>query len=340
MANRPFFDTLEMKGGGDAVSAARAVLQTGEYDFAWNIQAEDDVLRRLEQRGKGRVLVTPTSAPEFIQLNFSDPGKEIDGERASVKAPHPMLTDPAVRTALGLLVDRATIQEQIYGRLGQLTANFLNLPRRFQSQNLRMEFSVDRANQVLEGAGWKRGADGLRARDGKRLKMLFQTSINSPRQKVQQIIKQACQKAGIDLELKSVTASVFFSSDVANPDTNTKFYADLEMFNIFSGPDPGFFMNQFCSWEIASKENKWQGRNLSRWRNEEYDKAYIAARSELDPIKRAALFIRMNELLIENHVVIPIVNRPEVGAASHKLRMTLSGWERHTWLLKDWYREA
>src|SRR5882762_5554614 len=179
VANRPFFDTLEMKGGGDAVSAARAVLQTGEYDFAWNIQAEDDVLRRLEQGSKGRVLVTPTSAPEFIQVNFTDPLKEVDGERSSVKAPHPFLTDTSVRTALGLVVDRATIQEQIYGRLGQLTANFLNLPRRFQSPNLKWEFSVDRANQVLDAAGWKRGADGVRARDGRRLKLLFQTSINT-----------------------------------------------------------------------------------------------------------------------------------------------------------------
>ena len=43
-----------MKGGGDAASAARAVLQTGEFDFAWNMQVEDDILKRLEQGGKGR----------------------------------------------------------------------------------------------------------------------------------------------------------------------------------------------------------------------------------------------------------------------------------------------
>ncbi|HWM76443.1 MAG TPA: ABC transporter substrate-binding protein, partial [Methylomirabilota bacterium] len=53
--NRPYFDTVEMKGGGDAVSAARAVLQTGEYDYGWNMQVEDDILQRLEQNGKGRV---------------------------------------------------------------------------------------------------------------------------------------------------------------------------------------------------------------------------------------------------------------------------------------------
>src|SRR5262249_35756357 len=46
--NRPYFDTIELKGGGDAVSAARAVVQTGEYDFAWNTQVEDEVLLKLE----------------------------------------------------------------------------------------------------------------------------------------------------------------------------------------------------------------------------------------------------------------------------------------------------
>jgi peptide/nickel transport system substrate-binding protein len=105
------------------------------------------------------------------------------------------------------------------------------------------------------------------------------------------------------------------------------------------GPGPDFFMNQFVSWEVAQKENKWQGRNLSRWRNAEYDRTYRAARIELDPVKRAALYIHMNELVIGNRVVIPIVIRPELGAASNKLRMTLSGWDNHTWLLRDWYRD-
>ena len=59
MPNRPYFDTIEMKGGGDAVSAARAVLQTGEYDFAWNMQVEDEILKRLEASGKGQVAYPP-----------------------------------------------------------------------------------------------------------------------------------------------------------------------------------------------------------------------------------------------------------------------------------------
>src|SRR5262249_59254812 len=99
----------------------------------------------------------------------------------------------------------------------------------FVSPNVRWEFSVDRANQILEAAGWRRGPDGVRAKDGKRLKMLFQTSVNGPRQKTQQIIKQACAKARIELDLKAVVPPAFFSADPGNPDTWNHFYADLQM---------------------------------------------------------------------------------------------------------------
>ena len=339
--NRPFFDTLEMKGGGDATSAARAVLQTGEFDYAWNMQVEDDILRRLEQGGKGRVNIWPTGNPEHIQCNFSDPWMEVDGERASARTTHALLADPAVRQALNLLVDRASVQEQIYGRQGQTSANFLNAPSRFYSRNTRWEFNVDKANQILDAAGWTRGADGVRAKDGRKLKMVYQTSINAPRQKNQQIVKQAAAKAGVELELKSVVASVFFSSDPANPDTYAHFYSDLQMYNTtMTAPDPQYFMNQFCSWEIASKANKWQGRNVTRWRNEEYDRAYRAADAELDPIKRAALFIKMNDLVIQNVVVIPVLWRNGVSSSSLRLRgMDLTGWDSTFWRLPYWHRQ-
>jgi peptide/nickel transport system substrate-binding protein len=339
--NRPYFDTIEMKGGGDAVSAARAVLQTGEFDYAWNLQVEDEILLRLEQGGKGRVNVIPGGDIEFIQLNFTDPWTEVDGERANIKTKHPLLSDPAVREALNLLVDRASVQQFIYGRTGIATANFVNNPERFRSKNTKFEFNVDKANQVLETAGWKKGADGIRVKDGKKLKFVYQTSVNQPRQKTQAIVKQACQKAGIDVELKAVTASVFFSSDFANPDTFAKFFCDIQMLTFtMTQPDPEVFMNQYCSWEVSAKANKWQGRNSTRWTSDDYDKAYRAAEIELDPVKRAALFIRMNDLVIQARAIIPVVTRPRVRASNLKLRVSVSGWDSDFWALQDWYREA
>jgi len=341
VANRPYFDTIEMKGGGDAVSAARAVIQTGEFDYAWNVQVEDEILKKLEVGGKGRAAITPGGNIEFIQLNQADPWTEVDGERASPKSKHPIFSDPAVRPAMALLVDRKGVQDFIYGRTGVATGNFINNPPPFRSPNTKWEFNVDKANAVLEAAGWKKGADGIREKGGKKLKLVFQTSINAPRQKTQAIIKQACQKAGVDLELKSVTASVFFSSDVANPDTYTKFWCDMQMYTTtMTQPDPELFMDQYCSWLFSSRENKWQGRNAVRWKNDEYDKAYRAAEAELDPVKRAALFIRMNDLVCMDNVIIPVVYRPRVAAVSTKLSAPLSGWDNDFWNLKDWYRDT
>ena len=341
IANRPHFDSFEMKGGGDAVSAARAVLQTGEYDFAWNLQVEDEILKRLEASGKGRAFITAGGNIEFMQLNSTDPNVEIDGERSHASTKHPAFSDPAVRQAMGLLVDRQGIQDFIYGRTGVATANFLNNPPRFKSPNMKFEFNVEKANQVLEAAGWKRGAGGVREKGNVKLKFLYQTSINAPRQKTQQIVKQAAQKAGIDLELKSVTGSVFFSTDFANPDTYPKFYSDVQMYTTtMTIPDPQVFMEQYTSWEMATKANKWAGRNISRWRNAEYDKVFREAQSELDPVKRAAMFIRLNDLIITDGHIIPVVYRPRVAGVATKLSAPLSGWDNDMWALPHWYREA
>ncbi len=339
--NRPHFDTVEIKGGGDAVSAARAVLQTSEYDYAWNMQVEDEILTKLESAGKGKVSIVETGAIEFIMLNVTDPAMEVDGERASVKTKHPLFGDPAVRQAISLLIDRSSIEKFIYGRTGSATANFLNSPERVRSKNTKFEFNIEKANQILEAAGWKKGPDGIRAKDGKSLKFVYQTSINAPRQKTQAIVKQACQKAGIDVELKSVVASVFFSSDTANPDTYPHFYCDAQMYNTtMFQPDPQVFMNQYVSWQVANKENKWQGRNVSRWQSKEYDEIYHQAEQELDAVKRAAMYIKLNELVVGDNYIQPVVRRPKVTAVSSNLTTHFSGWDNDLWQIANWYRDA
>jgi peptide/nickel transport system substrate-binding protein len=341
VANRPFFDTVELKGGGDPVSAARAVLQTGQYDYGWGLNMEDEILRRLEEGGKGRVVIGRTTNIDYIQVNQADPWRDVDGERASIKTTHPFLTDPAVRSALALLVDRAGIQSEIWGRQGDTTGNFLNR-RPFASPNTRWEFSVDKANALLDAGGWKRGPDGIRVKDGKRLKLLFQT-VNQPiRQKMQQVVKQACSRAGIECELKAVVGSVFFGSDPGNVDTESHFYADLQLSpKILRQPDPQAFMRAFCSWEVAQKANKWAGVNVTRYRSDEYDRLWRGAEGEMDPVKRAAMFMRMNDLVVQNVVVIPVVIRHAVFATATSIRgFDFSPFSGPLWRLVYWTREA
>jgi len=146
----------------------------------------------------------------------------------------------------------------------------------------------------------------------------------------------------MEMELKSVVSSVFFSSDVANTDTYSKFYSDIQMYSNGPGaPDAAVFMLQFTSWELAAKDNKWQGRNITRWRNEEADRAWRAASTEMDPVKRAAHFIKMNDLVIQNVVTIPLIWRNAVAGAANRLKgVDLSGWDSYLWHLAYWHREA
>ncbi|MGH8068292.1 MAG: peptide ABC transporter substrate-binding protein [Candidatus Entotheonellia bacterium] len=341
--NRPFFDMVELKGGGDAASAARAVIQTGEFDYAWNLQVEKDVLERIERQGtRGKVVIFPQAGIEHIQLNRTDPWAAVDGERSSLKAPHPFLTDPLVRRAYNVAVDRRIIAEQLYGAAGQPTSNFINSPKRFQSANTRWEFDLEKAAQWLDQAGWTRGSDGFRVKEGRRMKLVYQTAVNPVRQKTQAIVKKAFEHIGIEVELKAVNAGVYFSSDPANPDTYAHFYTDIQMYSFGPGsPDPQAHLNRFVSWQIAQKANNWSGRNIVRWSNAEYDRLWKQAETELDPTKRAALIIRMNDLLIEDVALIPVIWRNGVRAVSHKLHgMELSDWDSDFWDLAYWYREA
>lgn len=340
LPNRPYFDTVELKGGGDAVSAARAVLQTGEYDYAYNLQVEDEVLKRLEEGGKGRVDIVFGNYVEFLLLNATDPNVEVDGEKSSIKTKHFAFSDPAVRQAMNLLVDRKSIGDYIYGRTGKPSANTVNGPQVYVSPNTTFAFDIAKANKLLDDAGWAKGSDGIRAKDGKRMHFVYQTSINGPRQKTQAIIKQACQKAGIEVELKSVAASVFFSSDVANPDTYPHFYADMEeyAFNA-TQPDPTTWLLQYVSWEAAQKANKWQGRNIARWQSAEYDDLNKKAATELDAVKRAAMVIRMNDLAVADNVV-PLIYRGSAAGLLKGLHAPRSGWDNDLWDIADWWKEA
>jgi len=131
---------------------------------------------------------------------------------------------------------------------------------------------------------------------------------------------------------------VYFSSDVANPDTYPHFYADLQMYTTGPGrPDPAQWMRSFLSEEVSQKSNKWQGRNITRWQNKEYDDTWNASENEMDPVKRVALLIKLNDLVIKNNVVIPELFRMSVSAAAKNLNVTLSGWDSDTANLREWH---
>ena len=336
------FKRIELKGGGDATSAARAVLQTGDADFAYNLQVESGILQQLETAGKGKVVSNLGGSMERIVVNYTDPNQATpDGERSSLKFPHPFLTDTKVRQALSLSVDRDTIAQQLYGATGQSTANFLIAPSEYVSPNTSYEFNLNKAATLLDEAGWQdTNGNGTRDKNGVEMKVLFQTSVNPLRQKTQEVIKQAWQSLGIGVELKSIDASIFFSSDPASNDTVEHLYADLQMFTrTINNPDPVSYMKTYTCREIPQKDNNWVGTNSARYCNPEYDRLWQQSRVELNPDKRKQIFIKMNDLLVNNAVVIPLIHRADVVGVSNKLLgVDLTPWDTRTWNIMDWQR--
>ncbi len=340
-AGKPYFQQVVFQGGGNANSAARAVLQTGDVDFAFNLQLEPQVLKQLETGGKGKVSSIFDSTIERIFFNFTDPHQATaDGERSSLKFPHPFFTDKKVRRAFNLAINREAIATQLYGDAGAATTNVVVLPPQYNSPNTNYEFNLAQAAALLDEAGWvDSNGNGIRDKNGVEMKVLFQTTVNSVRQKTQAIVKQALKSIGVEVEIKSIDATIFFSADASNPDTNTHFYADLQMYTHGTGTDPVMTFKGFTCEEIAQKANNWSGANYSRYCNPAYDELWQQSTTELDPEKRRQLFIQMNDLLVNEVVTMPIINRADVvGVSNTLIGLDFTPWDTNTWKIMDWKR--
>ncbi|HET9496096.1 MAG TPA: peptide ABC transporter substrate-binding protein [Chloroflexia bacterium] len=340
-ADKPYFSRLELLGGGDVTLAARAV-QDGLVDYAWNLAVDDTMLDEVESGGKSKVYPVATSFVERIMLNFTDPNRETsDGERSSVQFPHPFLTDKQVRQAISMAIDRQSIAEA-YGRGGKLTNNILTEPPAYSSPNTSIEFNPDKASTLLDEAGWKdTDGDGVREKDEIKLKLLFQTSVQPLRQLAQEVVKGNLEAIGFEVELKNIDSSLFFGPPKDTTDTRRQFYADLEEY-AFSpkNPDPGAYMVGWTCAEIAQKSNDWALSNWARYCNPAYDALYEQAKTEIDPENRRQLFIQMNDLLIEDAAVIPLVHLSfPVGLTTDVTGFDFTPWDVEVWNVEDWRRK-
>jgi peptide/nickel transport system substrate-binding protein len=314
-ATKPYFKSIAIKGGGDATSAARAVLQTGDYDYAWNVQVTPDVLNSIAKGSKyAKVYSSPGTTIESLNFNFSDPNKEVDGQKSQKDTPHPLFSQLAVRQALNASVDRQLITDKLYQPpVEHPTANLLAGLPSFDSPNTRWEFDIDKANQILDAAGWTKDGN-TRSKDGVKFSFNYWTSISDVRQKTQAIVKADWAKLGASIELDQVDGGVFFSGDASAEQNFYHMYWDLDMWT--NGPYsalPFSYMNRWYAGpngeNIAQKENGWAKDNTQRYNNPDYDALYEKLLDTLDPNEAAQLLIKMNDLLIADVVEIPIVVR-------------------------------
>jgi peptide/nickel transport system substrate-binding protein len=343
--DKPFFSRVEWKGGGTVNQAAQVVLRDGEVDYAHFLSLLPiEELEALQAGGEGVLVTTLGPTVERIALNRTDPDRAADtGERSSLEFSHPFFSDKRVRQAFAYAVDREAIA-RLYGEAGgRPTTNNLVSPPQYASSHVFYEFDLKKAAVLLDEAGWvDTNGDGTRDKDGVRLEVVFQATSSAVSQKTQEIIKDALNSIGVEVELKIVDSQVMFSNDPSsNPNNYRRFTADLlEWTHSSFSPDPSSYMQDWTCNRIPQRENNWlAGVNIERWCSQEYDTLFQQSTVELDPDKRRQLFIQMNDMLIEDVVMIPLVHLNWISGAHKSIAgIDLSPWEVEVWNIKDWRR--
>ena len=341
----PYFDRVVFKGGGDAASSARAVLETGEADYGWNLQVEADILKEMEAAGLGELQVAFAGNVERILVNQTNPDPALGDERSEYldgANPHPFLTFPPIPQAMSMAIDRSLIAEQLYGFAGRPTCNVIPAPTYYVStaNDGCLTQDIEGANKLLDENGvLDSDGDGIREYNGIPLKVTYQTSTNSVRQKTQALVRQWWTQIGIETELINHSASVFFGSDPNSPDTYQKFYADLEMYTTGPSADPQEHLSTWVCSQIPIRASGWGGGNIFRGCNAEFDALFAELAQTPTGPEREALVKRLNDINVQNFYQIPLVYRAVVSARLNSLQgVRINDWDSELWNIAEWHR--
>ena len=213
--DEPYFDRVVLRGGGDALSAARSVLETGETDYAWNLQIAPDELNRLEGMGDGTTVVAFSSLVERVVLNQTNPDPALGDDRSEYmngNNAHPFLSNEDIRKAMSMAIDRERLAADLYGVAGQATCNLITGPPNYVSSanDECLTQDIATANRLLDNVGAvDTNGDGVREFNGTPLSVVFQTSTNDVRQTTQELISEWWSLIGIDVTITHHDAALF-----------------------------------------------------------------------------------------------------------------------------------
>ena len=343
----PYFDRVVLKGGGDALSAARAVLERGEADYAWNLQVEPAALVEMEAAGQGKVVSAFSSLVERIVVNQTNPDAALGDNRSEYlngKNRHPFLTFTPIPQAMSMAIDRRLISEQLYGFAGEPVCNLITGPPRYAStaNDGCLSQDIAGANRLLDDSGvLDSDGDGIREYKGVPLRVTYQTSTNSIRQATQGLIRDWWRQIGIETELVQHDASVFFGGDpvVNKAESYRRFFADLQMYAGSSGIDPQQLLSDHLCSQIQTRDNNWAGGNNARSCNPAYEDLFAQlAQTRMGP-ERATLVQQLNDIQVQNYYEIPLVSRGFVSAHLNSLQgVQINGWDSELWNIAEWRR--
>ena len=344
---KPYFDKVVLRGGGDAMSAAQAVLERGKADYAWNLQIDPGALATMEAGGTGTVVSAFSSLVERIVLNQTSADPALGADRSEYldgANSHPLLSFTPIARAMSMAIDRSAISDMLYGFAGEPTCNLIVGPPIYVSTTNDgcLEQDIDGANALLDANGvLDSDSDGVREHNGVALRFVFQTSTNEVRQETQALVKGWWRQIGIETELIHHDAAAFFGGDpVADKDkVYSRFYADVQMYATGPDIDPQQYLFGLTCSEVPTPDNNWGGSNVPRACDPEFDALVEEVSHTPIGAERTALVKRMNDILVQGYYEIPLVSRGIVSAHLNTLKgVRINGWDSELWNIAEWRR--
>ena len=328
--DKPYLDRVIFKSV-PSVEVAMAQLKAGEVNAVWNLTAPQAV--DLE-KATGVVLQTvPGPSVERIEMNTAQ-----NKENTDPNSTHPVLGDIEVRKALLL----ATPKQQIIDKLffGKAKVGTSPVSQGWAAyKEPQASYDAKKASDTLDAAGWVKGTDGIRSKNGVRASLSYTTTTgDSNRERVQQVLVDEWKAIGVEVKIQNQPSSVLLSGSCSAKDPRKLGTFDLVQYASSPGIDPHTTVfTRYHSKNIPTAANC-VGQNYTRVKNADMDKAIEDAGSTLDVAQRKASYAKALKILNDQNVIIWLYDRADIDARQNALQgWEPNAWQRFTWNIENWF---
>lgn len=285
-----------------------ANLRAGSIDLISILGLDLDQAIQFEKKVKSEnlpyvVLFQPSTVYEHIDLNLDNP----------------ILKDVRVRKALNYAINKDELVNALFeGKQSPAIHNITPKDPWYTDDPSKItlyKYSRREAERLLDEAGWKMGADGIRTKDGKQLSFtLMTTAGNKTRELVQVYLQNQWKQVGVEVTSKNEPARVFFGET-----TKKRNFDSMALFAWVSSPE-NTSKSTFASKNIPTSKNGWSGQNYMGWSNKRVDQLLENLDLEMKPEKRLEIVHEITKLYTDDLPVIPLYYRSDVAVIPTKLK--------------------